>query len=68
MKSKVARHPEIQVLSREEAYALFDKAARRELHMSGDEFLAALDKGKFDEDPDRPDVINVLMLLPLVRS
>jgi hypothetical protein len=36
--------------------------------MSGDEFLRALDAGEFDQDPERPEFVSVLMLLPLVRS
>ncbi|WP_254920895.1 hypothetical protein [Blastococcus mobilis] len=36
---------------------------------SGEEFLAALDGGKFDDvDPDdHPGLLDVLMALPLVR-
>jgi hypothetical protein len=58
----------VHTLSQDEALVLFDKAARRELHMSGDEFLHAFDLGKFDKDADRPAIMRVLMLLPLVRS
>ncbi len=55
-------------LSPEEARRLFEEAAQRELGISGAEFLAALDSGAFDEGPERREVINVLMLLPLVRN
>jgi hypothetical protein len=39
------------------------------LDLSGAEFLAALDEGKFDDvDPDaHPGLLDVLMALPLVR-
>ena len=39
------------------------------LDLSGEEFLAALDEGKFDDvDPDaNPGLLDVLMALPLVR-
>lgn len=51
----------------EEGRAIFDDAARRHLHMSGDEFLRKWDAGEFADDPDRPEVIEVAMLIPLVR-
>lgn len=50
----------------EESAAMFDRAARRYLHMSGTEFVAAYDAGHFDADPCRPEVARVAMLLPLV--
>jgi hypothetical protein len=49
-------------LTREEALELLDEAARYYLQMSGDEFVKAWDGGKFDEDPDRPEVMSVGML------
>lgn len=51
----------------EEGRAIFDGAAQRLLHMSGDEFLRRWDAGEFADDPDRPEVIEVAMLVPLVR-
>jgi hypothetical protein len=56
-------------LTPEEAAAAFDRIARTALDLSGEEFLAALDEGKFDGvDPDvRPGLLDVLMALPLVR-
>jgi hypothetical protein len=62
-----SRLPEVQVLTPEEAKALFDRRARYYLHMSGEEFLRAWDAGEFDDDPDRPEVIRVVMLLPFAR-
>jgi len=52
-------------LSREEGLALLDRQARRYLGMSGDEFVQAWRSGQFDQDPDRPEVMRVAMLLPL---
>ena len=54
-------------LTEEEAYALFDREARRYLGMSGQEFIAAWESGKFDKNPDQSDVMYVAMLLPLVQ-
>lgn len=51
----------------EEANALFDKAARLYLHMSGDEFRERWARGDYDKDPDIPGVMTVAMLLPLVE-
>ncbi len=54
-------------LTDEEAYALFDREARRYLGMSGQDFITAWESGKFDADPDQSDVMYVAMLLPLVQ-
>lgn len=51
----------------EEAYAVFDRQARRYLKIGGDEFLRAWDAGEFDDCADEPQVVRVAMLLPLVR-
>jgi hypothetical protein len=60
---------EANELTPEEATATFDRIARGALELSGEEFLAALDDGKFDDvDPDaHPGLLDVLMALPLVR-
>ena len=62
--STLAREAMVQPrsLTREEALELLDEAARDYLQMSGDEFVKAWDSGKFDEDPDRPEVMSVGML------
>ncbi len=59
----------VNELTSEEAVAVFDRIARSALGLSGEEFIAALDDGKFDDvDPDaRPGLLDVLMALPLVR-
>jgi hypothetical protein len=51
----------------EEGRKIFDAAARRHLGMSGDEFLRRWDAGEFADDPDRPEVIEVALMVPLVR-
>ena len=57
----------IDELTPEEAWDVFDRAARNDLHMTGEEFLRRWDAGAFRADPDRPGVMDVAMLIPLVR-
>jgi hypothetical protein len=57
----------IQDLTYEEGRALFDNAARFYLGISGEEFVERWDSGYYDEDPDQPDVVDVVMLLPFAR-
>jgi hypothetical protein len=59
--------PTVQELSATEGAELFDEAARDELGMSGEEFLAAWDRGDFAGLPERPEVMSVAMLIPFVR-
>jgi hypothetical protein len=54
----------IRELTSEEWMAFVDREARRYLHMSAEEFIRAWEAGEFDDDPDRPDVMYVAMLLP----
>jgi len=56
-----------QELSREEGRALLDRQARYFLGISGDEFVRAWDAGEFDDDPDRPEVMNVVMLIGFAK-
>ncbi len=60
---------EVSELTPQEAAEAFDRVARTALGLSGEEFLAALDEGKYDDvDPDsHPGLLDVLMALPLVR-
>lgn len=57
----------IDALTPEEAWDVFDRAARTDLHMSGQEFLRRWYAGAFHADPDQPGVMDVAMLIPLVR-
>ena len=54
-------------LGPDEAAVAFDQIVRDSFGLSGAEFLAALDDGKFDDvDPDaRPGLLNVLMAFSL---
>lgn len=58
---------QVREVGAEEGAALLDRAARHYLGMSGDEFAAAWEAGSFDDDPDRPKVMAVAMLLPFGR-
>ena len=60
---------EVSELTPEEAAEAFDRVAHAAMGLSGEEFLAALDEGTFDDvDPDdHPGLLDVLMALPLVR-
>lgn len=57
----------IHDVSAEEGRAILDRAARHYLGMSGEEFAVAWNAGHFDDDPDRPEVMRVVMLLPFAR-
>ena len=57
----------IELLTSEEAWAVFNEAAQRDLHMNGAEFLRRWDAGEWREDPDQPGVIGLAMLIPFVR-
>ncbi|MCX6020172.1 MAG: hypothetical protein NTZ05_00275 [Chloroflexi bacterium] len=55
-----------------EGIAIFDREARRELNISGEEFLRRWDAGEFKPIIDAPEwhskVMSVAMLLPFVRA
>ncbi len=55
------------VMTPEKGREMFEQGARRRLRMSGDEFIRRWDAGEFDGEPERLDVMDVAMLLPLVR-
>ena len=57
----------IHVVTPEESWERFDRAAHYYLGMGGEEFLQAWYGGKFDDDPDRPEVLMVAMMRPLGR-
>lgn len=56
----------VEQFTDEEARQFFDRAVRRYLHMSGDEFIRRYDAGEYDEDPDRHLIMMMISLLPLV--
>lgn len=61
-----AREPEVEFLDHKQGWELLEEHAQRYLHLSAREFIDAWDAGTV-QDPDRPEVMRVAMLLPLVR-
>lgn len=57
--------PEPQEISAEDILAMVDEQARELLGMSGEEFVEAWRSGKFDDEPERSDVMRVALLLPV---
>lgn len=55
-------------MTREEARQVFDRQARKLLHMSGRDFVREYDARKFDRRREEPAVRRLEMLLPLVRQ
>ena len=64
---QIVQDDHIRELTHEEGLALLDRAARRYLHMSAEDFIRAWEAGGFDADPDRPEVMYVAMLLPFAQ-
>lgn len=54
-------------LTREQARDRFDEQARRRLGISGEEFLRRWDAGYYKDPDSDPNVISMVMLVPLVR-
>ena len=57
----------MHIMTPQEAWERFDRAAQRNLGMGGQEFLDAWDAGKFDSDLDRPELMRTIMLRPVGR-
>ncbi len=58
----------VKELTLEEGWELLDKQALKYLSMSAKEFVKKWKAGEFDEDPDRPEIMHVAMLLPFVSN
>lgn len=58
---------EIEAFTEDEARSLFDEIACQNLGISGDEFRERWHRGDYDDDPDRPEIMAVVMSLPLVE-
>jgi hypothetical protein len=63
----VQKDGHVRWLTRDQARELFEREAQRYLKMSGAEFIRKWNAGEFDDDPDRPEVMSVAALLPLVE-
>ena len=59
--------PEVEELSAKQGAAPFDKAARRLLGISGDEFLLRWDRGDYADERESMAVTKVAMLIPFAR-
>lgn len=51
----------------EEGRQILDRAARRRLQISGEEFVRRWDAGEYVGKADHPEVARVAMLLPFAR-
>ena len=51
----------------EEGRQILDRAARRLLNMSGDEFLLRWHRGEFSNESEQRDVSGVALLIPFVE-
>lgn len=51
----------------DEGREMFDRIARRTMNMSGEEFIEAWESGKFDGQPETPDLVQLVMLIPITR-
>jgi hypothetical protein len=59
-----ARRPKARMLNRGQWMSLVDRAACRELGISGEEFVRRLKAEEFGDLDDHPKVMRVAMLLP----
>jgi hypothetical protein len=63
--------PGVHIVTRAEGIALFDHWARRELGISGDEFLRRWDEGEYWPVPDTVEgrkIGRLAMMIPFARS
>jgi D-alanyl-D-alanine dipeptidase len=62
-----ANKTEDRYITDDEALAVLEEQAQQNLHMSARAFLAAGQEGAIT-DPDRPEVMDLVALLPLARQ
>jgi hypothetical protein len=63
--------PGVHVLTRDEAIALFERDARRDLGISGEEFLRRWDAGEYQPVPDTVEgraIERIAVMIPFVRG
>lgn len=58
---------QVRELSREQGVALLDRQTRRALGMSAEEFIRAWQAGRFDDDPDQPELMRLAALIPFAQ-
>lgn len=59
--------PGVEILTREEGRAFFDRQARKYLGISGEEFLRRYDAGEFRPSCQNLSVSRMVILLPFAR-
>lgn len=57
----------VRYLTDDEGKHLFDEAVRREMGISGEEFLRRWDAGEWRDDPDHEPIMGLLFLMPFAR-
>ena len=70
MRSKAPKkNGKVRVLTPEEGRKIFDRQARRLFKMSGEEFVRRFEAEEFGdpEDPYRPELMDLVMQLPLMK-
>jgi hypothetical protein len=63
--------PASHLTTPEEGRALFEEVARREMSMSGEEFIRRWDRGEFrgiDSGPEHARLMRLVMLMPFGRQ
>jgi hypothetical protein len=66
-KNKPAHEPGPDEMTLDEGWELLNARAQMYLGISGMEFLNRWDAGDYDDDPDRPEVMNVAAVIAGVR-
>jgi hypothetical protein len=61
------RSSTVKILDKDEGRRPFDREAQRLLSISGAEFLRRWDAGEYDADPDHPEIMSLVMLIPFAR-
>lgn len=59
---------QVREMSYEEGYQMVEKLTRRYHNMSVEEFIEAWKSGKFADNPDRYEVVHIVMLLPFAQD
>jgi hypothetical protein len=59
--------PGVDILTREEGVAFFDRQARKFMGMSGEEFLRRYDEGEFRPSCQSINISRMVMLIPFAR-
>jgi hypothetical protein len=57
----------VKELTLEQGRSLLDRQARKYLQISGDEFIKKWESGEFGDDPDRPEIMRLVMLIPFAK-